>query len=300
MERGIELARAVAAAHSLPQGPVQIVDQRGSVNHVFIVGEGPERYVIRFARDPQRADEFAVERWCAQRAAAHGVPTPDVLASGVMNDVAYGVQRFAPGMAGDTLTDPELWGTLGSYGHVINSIPPDDSAPDGLFSRFGRDLPAAWKAHLDYNVGELDVNDPLLAMGVYLASQQDRLKQTLIELSDIPMRFGLSHGDLSTRNLVVPAGQRPMLIDWGSATYGPVPLTDLLVLERAARTTGSPTGTELRAFAMGMHVNLEQLRPTLSEYRQLHLLDLVRWAMAWRPDRVAEAVVDLRSALIES
>jgi aminoglycoside phosphotransferase (APT) family kinase protein len=102
---------------------------------------------------------------------------------------------------------------------------------------------------VEYNLGELDATDPLLRMGVYSSKQQDRLRKTLTELREIPMRFGLSHGDLSIRNLLLPAGESPVLIDWGSASFGPVPLTDLLLLDRDARNTGSPSDAECQAFA---------------------------------------------------
>ena len=297
MERGVDLARAVAAGHGFPQDPVDAVHQRGSVNYVFIVGAGADRFVIRFARDPQRADEFAAERWCAQRAAAQGIPTAEVVAVGILEGVPYGVQRFVTGKPGDSVTGSELWSALGRYGRVINAISADDSAPTGLFTRFGRDLPSAWNAHVEYNLGELDATDPLLRMGVYSSQQQDRLRKTLTELSEIPMRFGLSHGDLSIRNLLLPAGESPVLIDWGSASFGPVPLTDLLLLDRDARNAGSPSDAEFHAFAEAAGVDLEQVRGTLNAYRQLHLLDLVRWATDQRPERLDHAIDDLTSAL---
>jgi Phosphotransferase enzyme family len=207
------------------------------------------------------------------------------------------VQRFATGKPGDTATGSELWSALGRYGRVINTISADDSAPAGLFGRFGRDLPSAWEAHVEYNVGKLDAADPLLRMGVYSSQQQDRLRGTLTGLSEIPMRFGLSHGDLSIRNLLVSAGASPVLIDWGCGSFGPVPLTDLVVLDRDARNAGSPSDAEFHAFAEALGVDLQQVRGTLDDYRQLHLLDLVRWATDQRPDRLVDTIDDLVSAL---
>jgi hypothetical protein len=220
-----------------------------------------------------------------------------VVADGILDGVPYGVQRFVTGKPGDTVTGSELWSVLGRYGRVINAISTEDSAPTGLFTRFGRDLLSAWKAHVEYNLGELDATDPLLRMGVYSSKQQDRLRRTLTELSEIPMRFGLSHGDLSIRNLLLPAGESPVLIDWGSASFGPVPLTDLLLVDRDARNGGSPSDAEFHAFAEALGVDLEQARGTLDAYRRLHLLDLVRWAADQRPERLDDAIDDLISAL---
>lgn len=49
MHRGAALAGAISAAHGLPSAPLVRVDQRGSVNHVFIVGSSAGRCVVRFA-----------------------------------------------------------------------------------------------------------------------------------------------------------------------------------------------------------------------------------------------------------
>lgn len=75
--------------------------------------------------------------------AARGIPTAEVVANGILDGVPYGVQRFAIGKRGDTVTGSELWSALGRYGRVINAIPTDDSAPAALFTRFGRDLLSA-------------------------------------------------------------------------------------------------------------------------------------------------------------
>ncbi len=66
------LARRLAARHSLPPEPVRELRGGGSVNHVFILGVGEDRCVVRFAVDPLRTDEFAAEAWCLKLAAERG------------------------------------------------------------------------------------------------------------------------------------------------------------------------------------------------------------------------------------
>lgn len=175
MHRGAALAAAISAAHGLPSAPLVRVDQRGSVNHVFIVGSSAGRCVVRFARDPLCGDDFAAEQWCASTVRAHGIPTPEVIAHGVRDGVPYGIQRYVDGASipttrptddrgrpGTTASGAHHWSLLGRLCRLINEIQPDDTAPDGLFSRFGRDLDEAWRLHLGYNVAALDVDDPLL------------------------------------------------------------------------------------------------------------------------------------------
>lgn len=296
MERGIEVARAVAARHGL-DGPFRVVEKRGAVNHVVVVGSGVDRFVVRCALDPEPDDEYATEGWCSRRASEYGIRTPEVVADGVIDGIAYGVQRFVDGVGGDVLADPELWSVLGRAGFAINQIGPDPSAPDRLFTRFGRDLPGAWDAHLAYHVDQLDTHDPLLRDGVYSARRQRLLRDTVTALEDHPMRFGLSHGDLTTRNLLVPQDDDPVLIDWGSASFGPVPWTDLLVLERNARDDGHPSRAELAACADALGVDLTEQRDVFATLWQLHLIDLVRWATERRPDRLAGCLEDLVAEL---
>ncbi|MFP3393791.1 phosphotransferase, partial [Brevibacillus sp. SIMBA_076] len=89
-------------------------------------------------------------------------------------------------------------------------------APGALFSRFGRDLPAAWEEHLSYNVSALADDDALIALGVYAPGQLGRLRGILRSLRDVPFSFGLCHGDLAPRNLIEREGGE-VLIDWGAA-----------------------------------------------------------------------------------
>lgn len=225
--RDIRLAREIARRHGLAAADVWPIVGHGSVNHVWVTGSGTARSVIRFAIDPLRNNELEVEAWCLNKAASVGILSPQVIAQGCLKGVPYLIETFMPGTPGSELRSPELWKTLGLYARTVHSIALTDDAPAASFFRFGRDLPRAWKAHLTYNVAQLSPADPLIALGVYPAGQQERLRAALTELSDVDLAFGLCHGDLSLRNLVVPDTGDPVLIDWGSASAGPLPFGDL-------------------------------------------------------------------------
>jgi hypothetical protein len=79
-----ELVRAVARIHGIPNGPISEPVWPGVVSKVSIVGSGADRYVIRTPRDRMRAEEFAIEAWCAGRAREHAIPTADVVGVGVV------------------------------------------------------------------------------------------------------------------------------------------------------------------------------------------------------------------------
>jgi hypothetical protein len=170
---------------------------------------------------------------------------------------------------------------------VISTIPIGDDAPPGLFNRFGRDLPSAWAQHLTYNLDQLDDDDPLLGLDVYQPEGQAGLRTALQSLRAAHLTFGLSHGDLALRNLLVDHPHPPVLIDWGAASTGPMPHTDLLYLLAHRDESGNPNDGEVAAFAVGYGVDLDRVLPELSAMRTLSALDLVRWARERRPDRLA-------------
>lgn len=297
MDRGLQLARAIAVEHGLPQRPARVVEDLGSVNHVFIVGSDLDQWVIRFAKDARSPDVFGAEAWCANQAAARGVPTPAVSASEPLMAflmASSGSCQACPVMPAIGQTFGRSWAPTAG---VINEIQPEESAPATLFSRFGRDLTQAWDAHLAYNLARLDDDDPLLHRAVYTREQQRRMREAILGLADVPMRFGLSHGDLTSRNLIIPDVGPAVLLDWGSASFGPVPWTDLLVLDRDARQAGAGTGPDLAAFTAAMGLRMAEVWPTFEAFRRLQLLDLVRWAADQRPDRLPGAIDDVIATL---
>lgn len=247
-------------------------------------GPGPgERCVVRFALDPLRADGYETEAWCLTQAAAHGVPGPEVLAIGALEDVPYLIETYVDGAAGTSGGLAE-WRLLGTYGRVVHTIQLSPAAPDGLFSRFGRDPQSAWRAHLSYNVEQLTSSDPLMALGVYEREVQPRLLEVMSRLGSTDPEFGLSHGDLSLRNLLLPVGGPPVLLDWDGAAVGPMPEADLLSLLRMHQGENYPDREGLEAFADGYGVRLADVLPALSDQLVLAHLDLVRWARDQRPD----------------
>lgn len=220
-----------------------------------------------------------------------------MVARGSLRGAPYLVQDFVEGGPGQSHRSLELWRTIGGYARIVQEIPITTDAPEGLFSRFGRDLSAAWHADLGYNLDQLVADDPLLALGVYRAEEQARLRARLRRLRDVAVGFGLSHGDLHPRNVIVPRAGPPVLIDWGSASAGPVPYGDLRPLLEEHRAAGDPSAAELQAFADGLGGSLEDLSETLEDMIVLRALDLVRWAIDRRPDRLDDVVASSRAAL---
>jgi Phosphotransferase enzyme family len=290
----LELVGEVARRHSLSSSPVVPLRGLGSVNHVFCLGSGRERHVVRIPIDGLRQDEFEVERWCLDRAAKHGISSPRVIGQGDVSGTPYIALTYVEGslVAGDL----GVWGTLGRYGELAHELE-WASGPDGLFTRFGRDPGDAWHRHLLYNADQLTETDPLIGLGVYPASEQPRLRAVVSDLLDRDFDHGLRHGDLAPRNLLRTHQGSLVLLDWGQASVGPIPHGDLLDAYRSHVVDGQPTAPELDAFADAMGTPLAPIRAVLDDLLLVEALDRVRWALDNRPDRVTDLAGDARTTL---
>lgn len=285
-------ALRIARRHGLAAESAELLP--GVVNVVARVhaAEGAD-VVVRFPADRAEPDAFATEEWAYRAAAAVGIPSPRVLERGDDERMPYLVLEYVEAIAPEP-ADP--WTQLGHYAALIARIPVDASAPDGLFSRFGRDLPHAWREHLSYNIASLTPDDAVMALGVYDEGQRSRLIGTLQSLTDAPLSFGLCHGDLAPRNLI-PHANAPVLIDWGAASTGPTPWTDVQRVFQWSVEDGIVTQDQFRAFAAAAGVDVVGSRTILDALIALRHLDLVRWALAQRPDLVPDYVRSARNGL---
>lgn len=275
---------------------------------VRIWGDGVD-VVVRTPRDIAGSDTYPAERWAAEHAARHGVPTPRVLASEPeFGDGPLMIVEHVASIASDR--DP--WHDLGRLAAALAEVPLDAAdpasaepdgvesrVPDALLTRFGRDLPEAWRRHLRYGLDSLVPGDRLLGLGVYAEHQRGPLRAALEQLAveSAGWRHGLVHGDLAPRNLVPRGADDPVLIDWGSARTGPVPWLELDRVHRWSVLDGVVGADELRRFADGLGVDLDDSLPPLRRLALLHHLDLVRWALERRPDRLAREVEEARRAI---
>lgn len=315
-DRETQEARALRVVRELGATPTTVDRLGGVVNVVLrVVGDDVD-WVVRSPVDPRRPDEFPVERWAVEAARTCGVPVPEVLHVGVSRGIPVMVSRYV--QPAEPVARPWWW--LGQHASSVAEADLTD-APDGVFSRFGRDLDHAWAAHLDYNqtalgpddllhhnpvpdaplllghppaepppaeppLAEHVLADPLLTDGAYQPDDLPTLRRWLHDLDDLETSHGLVHGDLAPRNLV-PQGAdvAPVLLDWGSATTGPVPWTELQRSFQAVAVDRELPWSTLVDLADGMGVALDaSVRRTLLRLTALRLLDLARWARDRRPD----------------
>jgi aminoglycoside phosphotransferase (APT) family kinase protein len=294
------ITRAIEIARSLGIPVAEAFELAGGhQNHVIrIVGDEHDT-VVRFARDvDQDGDPFDAEAWCLLAAAEVGVPTSTLLARGRFDDTSYLVTEFVPGESAAP-DDLVAWRAIGRCAAALASVDVTD-APGALFSRFGRDPMGAWRAHLVYNRAALSADDRVMRLGVYPAAHRGRLRRMLASLGRRRLAQGLIHGDLSTRNVVV--GETASVIDWGAAQVGPAPWGDLARIHRwrILDDPDSPVSEDAwGAVLEGAGIDPVAARRILDELTVLYALDVVRWAIDRRPDRLME-LIDESMRLIRS
>lgn len=286
--RDERLALAVAEVHGLPTTAVCAIVGAGWTNHVVVLGS-PPAYVVRYAIDAADDARIGLEAWVIPRVSAVGIPCPEVVVTGELDQIPYLVEEFVAGARGSDRASTHLWLTLGRYAAAMAAVPLGPDAPDLLFTRFGRNLGAAWQRHLAYSLDQLTDDDPLLRLGVYEPSQQWAIRLMVAGLVDLPLAHGLGHGDLTLANVLVPDHDVPVVVDWGTAVTGPSPWADLVQLNRNRMRDGV-SDEQMEAFTDGCGLPRKEAAAVVAELTLLGDLDLVRWARERAPHRLAELI----------
>ena len=260
-----------------------IVALPGNVNRVCRVIGPDTDWVVRYALDDRRADEFPTEVWAARQASGLGIAVATVVAAGKLDGRPYLVLEYVEPYEVHGLE--RAWHWLGDYAARVAMVPLDH-APSEVFSRFGRDLRLAWQAHLEYNLDALSSQDPLLHDGVYARKDRVRLRASIEQLMLVRFDHGVAHGDLAPRNLVPRRPPLPpVLLDWGTTTTGPAPWTDLQRVFAWARYDRTVDERALAQFAEAAGVAMDDQRTAvLEQMSAVRFLDLARWAREHRPD----------------
>lgn len=165
--------------------------------------------------------------------------------------MSYSVQEAVEGDSAERHRGDDLWRFLGESARKIANIDVR-SAPEVSFSRFGRDLDAAWRSHVFYNLDQLTLADPLIPLGAYDADELRVLRAMVSSIARHNFDQGLVHSDLALRNVILPTVGEPVLIDWGSARTGPVPHVNLINLLRNRDEQQNPTDVEIEALPVAL------------------------------------------------
>lgn len=258
----------------------------GSVNQIFIVITDKEKLVIRLNQD-RGFDEFIKEKWCIEKAAARGVVGPTVIAMGEMDGYSYMIQSFLEGTLGTQagIDAVMVWKEIGTYAKLIHSISVSGFglACSELMESNLHTSQKKWEKYVTYNIESLTENDKLLQLGALTAEQSQKVKNLFEELRKKTFVFGLNHGDLSLKNVMVSNQNKVRLFDWGSAEAQVVPYHDFGEVLKSSLESASP---EFKAFLKGYGMPEEEYEKIADDIHAIMLLraiDKLRWAIDKHP-----------------
>lgn len=280
---------------------------KGITNQVCVVETRSHKVVVRM-NDKDSFPSFIKEKWCIEQAVAVGIPGPEVLSIGIVDEIAYMIQTFIDGDNGLDSSVPrsDIWRQLGQYARLIHSIQVKgygDNLIDSVQGEFqspshpGSD--GSWQGYLQYNINSLTESDRLIELGVITQTESQRIGKLFESLKKTTFRFGLNHGDLSIKNTIVNQANQVILLDW-NAEVNVVPHATVIQLMhyQILGLEEGPNTEEFKAFLDGYEISLEDL----ADMRHLLLLkafDNLRWAIDQKPDLIepyaafAKQVVDV-------
>lgn len=286
----------------------QITD-KGIDNHIFVVETKSRKVVVRM-NNKDTYEAYIKEQWCIEQAAAVGVPGPKVLTIGVVEETAYMIQTFIQGDNGmdSKMKKSEMWRQLGDYAKRIDAIQVNGygrKLVDPVLGVFHSPSHAKSDGTLlgdvQHNIHCLTEQDPLIKLGVITQKESQRVRELFEDMKKETFRFGLIHGDLSLKNVMVHADQ-VIVLDWANAEVTAVPhgnVNQVLQYHMLGLTEG-PTMEEFKAFLDGYGLSEEDLAD-LGAFQLIRAFDNTRWAIDRCPERIeayagfAKQVVDMNN-----
>jgi aminoglycoside phosphotransferase (APT) family kinase protein len=301
LSNDIQLVSSVAS-NFLREVQIRVVRilGRGSVNKVFIVEAPNTKLVVRLGDQNESLQEYTKEAWCIYKAALRDVPVAKVLDMGVIEEHAYMIQAYIAGDEGRNSQFPtsNIWRQLGRYARLIHSI---EVAGFGLKLQdlTQGDSQESWLEYLNYNIESLNENDELIKLKVVTQAQSGVIRASFENLKRRTFNFGLNHGDVSLKNVIVDESGKVNLLDWGSAEASIVPHHDLIQMLKMNMLENDPDDAAIQSFLDGYGISqseFEQMRPTLENLLLLRAFDKLRWAIDWGIEGLESFITHARQA----
>ncbi len=258
----------------------------GSVNQVFIVTTDKEKLVMRLNKD-RGFDEFIKEKWCIKHAAEKGVPSPTVISIDEMDGYSYMIQSFLEGTLGTEagIDKVMVWKEIGKYAKLIHNIPVSGFGLDSaeIMDSKANTSQQKFNRYLTYNIESLNQEDKLLELGALDHEQSKKVKTLFETLLHKQFSFGLNHGDLSLKNVIVSNTNSVAIFDWGSAEAEIVPHHDFGEILKSSLKSNSQ---EFHSFLNGYGLSsgeYKQIEDDVHTLMLLRAIDKLRWAIEKNP-----------------
>ena len=303
--RDIQLVSSLSSSF-LNDRQVRVVPitARGSVNKVFVVEAKDTKLVVRLGHNSESLEEYTKEAWCIAKAAERKVPVATVLDVGVFEEDGYMIQSYIAGDEGRESAFPpsHIWRQLGKYARLIHSI---EVAGFGLklSDLTEGDSHESWLEYLNYNIESLNEKDELIKLNVLTQSQSRITRRIFEDLKGKSFDFGLNHGDLSLKNVIVDESGKVNLLDWGSAEASIVPHHDLIQMLKMNMIENDPDDRDIQSFLEGYGISqseFERLLPTLENLLLLRAFDKLRWAIDSGVEGLESYIIHARRAVERS
>jgi aminoglycoside phosphotransferase (APT) family kinase protein len=259
----------------------------GEVNQTYLVTTLSQEFVARInSKDEFR--RFQKEKWCIEQAAHLGVATSPVIDLGTYKNESFMLLEYIAGTSGmDFDNKKHTWQTIGRYAKLIHSIPVQGFG-EGL-DDITEGTANSWVKYIDDNLHSMTDPVQFYDQEIATAEQVEYLVDGFKELKSQTYKFGLSHGDMSLRNVIIDSSNCVHLIDWGAAEAYIVPHYDLGVILTDSLNEDSD---EFREVLDGYGLGADQYQDIRDDIQTLMLLiafDKVRWAMDRKPERLSSA-----------
>jgi len=224
------LSRSVSQ-HYFGSGPSRITYKAGGLsNFVFEVKRRDGDFIIRISPDPGRLNAFIKEHWCEQAARRAGLPTAEILETGISAiPFPYLIARSVKGIDGTQHPERQkIVRDLGSLAAKINSI--RTTGFGETFDWSNNELSRNRKLK-DYLDGEYRCDDRIEVLErsrLCPPATTKSLKRVCREMRNITTRPTLNHSDLRLKNVLVDdAGKIVAIIDWDNSTSNIAPHWEL-------------------------------------------------------------------------
>jgi aminoglycoside phosphotransferase (APT) family kinase protein len=226
------LARFVIE-HHFGSKPARIKYKSGGLsNFVFEANHAEGDFIVRISPDKAWLNAFVKEHWCEREARKAGIPTAEILETGMsVIPFPYVIARSVKGIEGTEHTERgKIIQELGRHAAKINSIRTHGFGETFDWSNNELSRNATFK---EYFEGEFGYEARIETLGknqMCAASTIKSLKGVCREMTNLKPRPVLNHGDLRLKNVIADeSGKILAIIDWEKATSNIAPHWELSI-----------------------------------------------------------------------
>ena len=221
-----DLARAVIE-HHFGSRPARINYKAGGLsNFVFEAKHTEGNFIVRISPDKARLNAFVKEHWCERAARRSGIPTAEILETGLsIIPFPYVIARSVQGIEG--VHHPEREKIVRERGRLASKINSIHTLGFGETFDWSNNELSRNKTLKDYLKGEYGYGSKIQTLErSRLCSPETikSLKRVLGEMLKLRTRPVLNHGDLRLKNVIADeTGTIVAIIDWEKATSNIAP-----------------------------------------------------------------------------